>query len=141
MEEFGRADAVSLKTFVTKVLETVGAFVADAVTTADVLVKADLRGVDSHGVARLNNYVDSLSNGQAKASPGRRSARGEGTRACHGAAGVERGVVAGHELRGQEVGADIGLELLFEPVGHGFQMAVEGQVDVALVGLEDRWPR
>ncbi|MBN1483269.1 MAG: Ldh family oxidoreductase [Chloroflexia bacterium] len=35
----------------------------DARTTADVLVAADLRGVDSHGVARLRRYVKGIRDG------------------------------------------------------------------------------
>jgi len=41
----------------------------DAFITADVLVLADLRGVDSHGVARLRRYVDGLRNGVMMARP------------------------------------------------------------------------
>lgn len=45
-----------LKRFVTTVLEKVGVAPADAATVADVLVAADLRGIESHGVARLESY-------------------------------------------------------------------------------------
>ncbi len=37
---------------------------ADARTAADVLLRADLRGIDSHGVARLRTYVDMLQLGR-----------------------------------------------------------------------------
>ena len=41
----------------------------DARITADVLVAADLRGIDSHGVARLRRYVDGLRSGMMIARP------------------------------------------------------------------------
>ena len=41
----------------------------DAHITADVLVAADLRGVDSHGVARLRRYVHGLLNGKMLPHP------------------------------------------------------------------------
>ena len=33
---------------------------SDAMQAADVLAAADLRGIDSHGVARMSSYVDLL---------------------------------------------------------------------------------
>lgn len=62
----GRALVVGRKpltSFVVEALVSVGADKADAVLTADVLVAADLAGVDSHGVARLRRYVEGLRNG------------------------------------------------------------------------------
>ena len=41
----------------------------DAVVTADVLVAANLRGINSHGVARLKRYVDGLRDGVMLARP------------------------------------------------------------------------
>jgi LDH2 family malate/lactate/ureidoglycolate dehydrogenase len=41
----------------------------DARITADVLVKANLRGIDSHGVARLVRYVNGLRDGVMLAQP------------------------------------------------------------------------
>jgi LDH2 family malate/lactate/ureidoglycolate dehydrogenase len=52
-----------LTDFVIEALTSVGAGEADAALTADVLVAADLAGVDSHGVARLRRYVEGLRNG------------------------------------------------------------------------------
>ena len=45
-----------LKRFVTTVLEKAGVAPADAAIVADVLVAADVRGIESHGVARLEEY-------------------------------------------------------------------------------------
>ena len=49
--------AEELKRFATNVFIKIGAPEADAKLAADVLVSADLRGVDSHGVARLSGYI------------------------------------------------------------------------------------
>jgi LDH2 family malate/lactate/ureidoglycolate dehydrogenase len=46
-----------LHSFTCKVFEKIGCNAAHALLAADVLLKADLRGIDSHGVARLTGYV------------------------------------------------------------------------------------
>lgn len=46
-----------LLTFTRNILIQIGCSESDAQTAADVLLSADLRGVDSHGVARLSGYV------------------------------------------------------------------------------------
>lgn len=46
-----------------------GAPAEDADTAAKVLISADLRGVDSHGVARLSGYVRLWEKGRLNASP------------------------------------------------------------------------
>jgi LDH2 family malate/lactate/ureidoglycolate dehydrogenase len=46
----------ALKNFTAEVLQKVGVSAADAAVVGDVLVAADLRGVESHGVARLESY-------------------------------------------------------------------------------------
>jgi L-2-hydroxycarboxylate dehydrogenase (NAD+) len=48
---------------------TMGVSEEDARITADVLVAADLRGIDSHGVARLRRYVEGLQTGVMVARP------------------------------------------------------------------------
>lgn len=55
--------AEPLKDFCTQVFEKMGVPHNDAEVTSDVLVLADLRGIDSHGVARLKRYVDGLRDG------------------------------------------------------------------------------
>ncbi|MFC2035138.1 Ldh family oxidoreductase [Chloroflexota bacterium] len=50
----------TLKEFCIRVFQKMGVSDEDARITADVLVSADLRGIESHGVARLRNYVDGL---------------------------------------------------------------------------------
>lgn len=51
-----RFDSESLKEFTVQVFSAMGCVRKDAVVAAEVLNKADLRGVDSHGVARLSGY-------------------------------------------------------------------------------------
>jgi len=59
----------SLRGFCEEVFFRLGVTRPDAAITADVLVAADLRGVDSHGVARLKRYVDGLRDGVMKPRP------------------------------------------------------------------------
>jgi hypothetical protein len=68
--EYRLAKETGLKSFVQTVLEKVGVTTEDAAIVADVLVAADLRGVESHGVARLESYyVSRLRNGQMEPRP------------------------------------------------------------------------
>src|ERR1044071_3499381 len=53
-----------LRDFSTRVFMPFGVPKADAQQAADVLAVSDLRGIDSHGVARLPNYVDMLTLGR-----------------------------------------------------------------------------
>jgi LDH2 family malate/lactate/ureidoglycolate dehydrogenase len=55
-----------LKDFCNHVWMKIGVPEADAKITTDVLVLADLRGVDSHGVARMPRYYVDLKNGWTK---------------------------------------------------------------------------
>ncbi|HEM61991.1 MAG TPA: Ldh family oxidoreductase [Chloroflexi bacterium] len=55
--------------FIARLLKGVGVPGQDARVTAEVLVSADLRGIDSHGVARTRRYVDGLRDGVMKARP------------------------------------------------------------------------
>lgn len=51
------------------ILEKIGCPPSDARLAAEVLLSADLRGVDSHGVARLSGYVRLWEKGRINASP------------------------------------------------------------------------
>jgi LDH2 family malate/lactate/ureidoglycolate dehydrogenase len=59
-------DAETLRSFCSKVLEKLDVKPEDARITADVLVEADLRGIDSHGVARMSRYVTGIQQGMMK---------------------------------------------------------------------------
>ncbi|WP_339903649.1 Ldh family oxidoreductase, partial [uncultured Cyclobacterium sp.] len=58
-----------LEKFTFAVLQKIGCPEADAKTAASVLLSADLRGVDSHGVARLSGYVRLWEAGRINPSP------------------------------------------------------------------------
>jgi LDH2 family malate/lactate/ureidoglycolate dehydrogenase len=47
----------TLRTFTEDIFKAIGCSQEHAVLAADVLLKSDLRGIDSHGVARLSGYV------------------------------------------------------------------------------------
>jgi L-2-hydroxycarboxylate dehydrogenase (NAD+) len=61
--------ADTLKLFCRHVFEKLGVSTEAADVTADVLVQADLRGIGSHGVARLRRYVTGLREGQMAVKP------------------------------------------------------------------------
>src|ERR1700682_3852644 len=68
--EYRLSTETGLKRFVATVLEKVGVVSEDAAIVADVLVAADMRGVESHGVARLEAYyVSRIRAGHMAAKP------------------------------------------------------------------------
>ncbi len=65
-----RAPESVLRTFAESAFRAVGVSDADASTAANTLIEADLRGIDSHGVARLERfYVQPLEQGLVNARP------------------------------------------------------------------------
>src|SRR5438876_11309193 len=56
----------ALRRYCEKALKKRGVPAGDARTTTDVLVTADLRGIESNGVARLGRYVTGLKKGFMK---------------------------------------------------------------------------
>lgn len=71
MSDHLRVGYDELKNFCATVYEECGLNQEDAELASDVLTKADLRGIPSHGVARLRRYVNGLKTGQML--PGARS--------------------------------------------------------------------
>lgn len=66
----GTVDSGKLTDFATRALEKVGVPREDAEITARILVEADLRGVDSHGLARFGEfYIQRLKEGLIKTHP------------------------------------------------------------------------
>jgi L-2-hydroxycarboxylate dehydrogenase (NAD+) len=65
-EDGRRVSAQTLRVLCESVFEKMGLSKTDAGITADVLISADLRGIDSHGVARLGFYLDGLRQGVMK---------------------------------------------------------------------------
>ena len=69
-EEMVRVDQEALRTMVTAIFEKVEVPLEDARLGADVLVTADLRGVDSHGVSNmLRRYLDDYRSGLINPRP------------------------------------------------------------------------
>src|SRR5947207_13616786 len=58
-----------LREFCARVFLHFGVPKNDAIEAAEVLASADLRGIDSHGVARLHSYFDMLSEGRIDRKP------------------------------------------------------------------------
>lgn len=63
MVEFVRVGYQPLKEFSCAVFERLGLSPQDAEISADVLLAADLRGIPSHGIARMQRYVNGLKSG------------------------------------------------------------------------------
>ena len=55
-----RVSASVLRDFTTRVLSKAGMPEKDAELTAESLIFANLRGIDTHGVTRLDSYVNKL---------------------------------------------------------------------------------
>jgi len=62
-------DASSLRAFCGRLLEAAGVRPDDAQLVADTLVEANLRGTDSHGVARLPHYLRRIQHGSVNPRP------------------------------------------------------------------------
>jgi LDH2 family malate/lactate/ureidoglycolate dehydrogenase len=63
------ASAEALKHFATEIFVRAGMPEADAAVVADVLVWANLRGVDTHGVTRIPRYVELIAAGDMNPRP------------------------------------------------------------------------
>jgi len=57
MKPYFNISPSDLSIFTINVFKSIGCSSQDAALAADVLISADLRGIDSHGVARLDGYV------------------------------------------------------------------------------------
>ena len=62
-------DADQLKQLARQILEAAGFRADDAELVAEVLIEADLRGVDSHGVTRLRGYLSMVEAGHVNLRP------------------------------------------------------------------------
>jgi L-2-hydroxycarboxylate dehydrogenase (NAD+) len=69
MAEIIYTQAAGLTDFVLRCLKKVGVPVEDAGLAAGMIVATDLRGIDSHGIARLTNYVKGLKEGRINPRP------------------------------------------------------------------------
>ena len=68
-EDLTRFESSILKDFTAQVFIHFGVPQVDAVRAADVLGLADLRGIDSHGVARLHTYFEMFNLGRINPNP------------------------------------------------------------------------
>jgi LDH2 family malate/lactate/ureidoglycolate dehydrogenase len=64
-----RVDLKALQKFASKVFEKMGLSPPDAALEAEVLVWANLSGVDSHGVLRIPWYIELVEKGQMNPRP------------------------------------------------------------------------
>ncbi|MDQ4141126.1 MAG: Ldh family oxidoreductase [Bacteroidota bacterium] len=71
--------AENLRQFTTQVFEYFKIPPADAALAADVLAYSDEHGIDSHGIARLNTYVDLLKADRINTHPEIKIIRGKGS--------------------------------------------------------------
>lgn len=69
MNNYIRIPAEDIHKFISALFERLGVPAADATTASDVLVQADLRGVDSHGINNLFQYIDPLRSGELNPQP------------------------------------------------------------------------
>jgi len=102
-ERTGRANPQKLVEYASQALRKVGVPKDDADITAHILVQADLRGVDSHGVAHLYSfYVQGVKKGEINARPNLRVIRGSPTTASlDGDRGL--GFVVGHTAMSEAI--------------------------------------
>ena len=68
-ENRARIPVQSLMDFTVRAFLRVGLTQADAETMADVLIGADIRGIDSHGAPRMRMYVERLRDGLTNPEP------------------------------------------------------------------------
>ena len=66
MERYSQSD---LRKFSEQLFRELGMSVESAQEAADVLIDADLRGIDSHGLARLEGYIRLFDSGRANPKP------------------------------------------------------------------------
>ena len=69
MADYVRTTIEDLERFVVDIMKKLDVPEDDARIVADVLIRADRRGVESHGVARLRRYVNGLKNGLMNPHP------------------------------------------------------------------------
>jgi len=81
-DEYRRANPEKLENFVSSAFQKVGVNRADAAVAASILVEADLRGIDSHGVVNLPGYyIDDIMQGTTNPKPNFVVTRGSPTTA------------------------------------------------------------
>ena len=110
-------DANTLQAFAEAILEAAGLGEEDARVTAECLILANLRGVDSHGVLRLIQYSDSLAAGEINPTPNVRVIQRRGATALVDADG-------GYGFRPSRLAMELAVELA-------------GEVGIGIVGVRN----
>ena len=72
MNEFTNIKSDDLSLFTINMFKAIGCSEIDAKLATDVLIQADLRGIDSHGVARLSGYVRLYEGGRINTKPNKK---------------------------------------------------------------------
>ena len=133
-----QADA--LRAFCVRVFEKLGLPTTEAEITTDVLLAANLRGIDSHGVARLRRYVKGLQDGVMLAQPEEKVVSETATTALIDAgAGLEE-VVDWHVLVRWEADGRSRYGMLATTAEFGRARAAGPEADLALPALRRRLP-
>lgn len=104
-------DAAKLKRFAADILKAAGISDEDAEVNAECLILANLRGVDSHGVLRLIQYVNSIKDGHINPRPNVRIVSRRGVTGIVDADG-------GYGFRPSYMAVDLAVELA-EEMGAG----------------------
>ena len=86
--------ADTLQDWAAAVFQRCGVTQDDAVITARQLVRTSLRGIDTHGIARVPSYVESIEAGIFNARAHPRMSERHGTLHCEGEAGIGQVVIA-----------------------------------------------
>lgn len=87
-----RYGAADLRHWVSSVFQAVGIDPGDADETARVLVRTNLRGVDTHGVSRVDGYVQKIESGEVNRKPSPSSSFRDGVLYFDGDGGLGQAV-------------------------------------------------
>jgi L-2-hydroxycarboxylate dehydrogenase (NAD+) len=97
-----KVNVASLTQFVESCFKKSGLPQSDAAIAANIVVVTDIRGIDSHGVARLSNYIKGLKEGRIKADPQTRVlSKAPATAVMDGDHGL--GFVVGHRAMSEAI--------------------------------------
>src|SRR5712691_4770013 len=140
------ASADALRRFATEIFARTGMSEADAAVVADVLVWANLRGVDTHGVMRILRYVDLIETGDMNPRPAitirtetRASVLIEAERAA-GPVAMMRGATAAVR-RAREAGVGLALvRATTHTAALGYYTLAAAREGMAAIALTASWP-
>jgi LDH2 family malate/lactate/ureidoglycolate dehydrogenase len=136
----------ALKRFATSIFSRSGLPQADAAVVADVLVWANLRGVDTHGVMRIPRYVDLIESGDMNPGPAIRiitetpaSVLIEADRAAGPVAMTRAAAEAVRKARDAGIGLAI-VRATTHTAALGYYTLAIAEQDMAGIALAGSWP-